>query len=140
VPRAPVKYADVLAQAGERVLGIFGGMNGLLFIEELARGGCGTMPSSATPEVFVDVYNAFVTGDRAQAESTFNHYLPLIHFENALAGRNLPKELLHMGGIIRSPHVRIPVPASWDPVTREHARALAQAYDLLALRYTGKQA
>jgi 4-hydroxy-tetrahydrodipicolinate synthase len=134
VPRAPVKFAEVLAQAGERVLGIFGGMNGLLFIEELARGGAGTMPSSAIPDVFVAVYHAFAAGNRTQAELIFNHYLPLIHFENALAGRNLPKELLHMGGIIRSPHVRIPVPASWDSVTCERARAMAQAYDLLVLR------
>ncbi len=135
VPRAPVKYAEVLALAGDRVLGIFGGMNGLLFLEELARGGCGTMPSSATPEVFVAVYDVFVAGERAKAEQIFNRYLPLIHFENALAGRNLPKELLHMGGIIRSPHVRVPVPASWDDTTRERARIMASEYDLLALRY-----
>jgi 4-hydroxy-tetrahydrodipicolinate synthase len=138
VPRAPVKFADVLAQAGPRVLGIFGGMHGLLFLEELVRGGCGTMPSSATPDVFVAVYNAFRAGNHAQAEQIFHRYLPLIYFENALAGRNLPKELLHMGGIIQSAQVRAPVPASWDDDTREHARSMAQAYDLLALRYLAR--
>ena len=134
VPRAPVKFAELLALAGPRVLGIFGGMHGLLFIEELARGGCGTMPSSATPEIFVAIYKAFVTGDHAGAEEIFNRYLPLIHFESALAGRNLTKELMHMGGIIRSAHVRYPVPPSWDVATHERAIEMAREYDLLALR------
>jgi 2-keto-3-deoxy-L-arabinonate dehydratase len=135
VPRAPAKFADTLALAGERVLGIFGGMNGLLFVEELARGGCGTMPSGAMPEVFVAVYDAFTAGDRTRAEELFRHYLPLIYLENALGGRNLPKEVLHMGGILSSTHVRIPVPQSWDETTRHRLRELAQRYDLLALRY-----
>lgn len=137
VPRAPAKFAEVLALAGERVLGIFGGTHGLLFLEELARGGCGTMPSSATPEVFVAIYAAFAAGEIAQAEAIFNRYLPLIYFENALAGRNLPKELMQMGGIIGSAHVRAPVPPSWDAATRERARRLAKQFDVLALRERG---
>lgn len=135
VPRAPGKFADVLALAGERVLGIFGGMNGLLFVEELLRGGCGTMPSGATPEVFVAVYEAFLVGDRTWADELFRRYQPLIYLENALGGRNFPKEVLHMGGIIRSAHVRAPVPASWDEATRQRMRDMVRAYDLLALRY-----
>ena len=135
VPRAPAKFAATLALAGERVLGIFGGANGLLFIDELARGGCGTMPSGATPEVFVAVYDAFMNGEREKAEALFRHYLPLIYFENSLGGRNFPKELLHMGGIIRSSNVRSPVPAAWDEPTRQRAHEMARQYDLLVLRY-----
>jgi 2-keto-3-deoxy-L-arabinonate dehydratase len=135
VPRAPAKFAATLALAGERVLGIFGGANGLLFIDELARGGCGTMPSGATPEVFVAVYNAFKNGEREKAEVLLRHYLPLIYFENALGGKNFPKELLQMGGIIRSAAVRSPVPAAWDEPTRQRAQEMAREYDLLVLRH-----
>jgi 2-keto-3-deoxy-L-arabinonate dehydratase len=133
-PRAPVKFGATLALAGERVLGIFGGANGLLFIDELACGGCGTMPSGATPEVFVAVYHAFMNGEREKAETLFRHYLPLIYFEHSLGGKNFPKELLQMGGIIRSAAVRPPVPASWDEPTRQRAQAMARQYDLLVLR------
>ncbi len=135
VPRSPSKIAETLALASDRILGIFGGMGGMTFIEDLDRGACGAMPSSALPEVFVGAYEAFVNGQRAQAQELINRYLPLIRFELHLAGKNLQKELLKMGGIICSAAVREPVPPSCDEATRQQMLELIRQFDLFALKY-----
>lgn len=136
VPRAPLKMAELLTLAGERVLGIFGGMSGITFFEELERGACGTMPSSAFPDVFANVYRAYCEGHRDLARERFEHYLPLIRFELHLGGRNFQKELLNLGGIIRSAQVREPAPPSWDESTRREMIEMVQRYDLLALHHS----
>lgn len=135
VPRSPTKIAETLALGGDRILGIFGGMGGITFIEELDRGACGTMPSSALPEVFTKVYEAYISGNRAQSQEIFNRYLPLIRFELHLAGKNLQKELLKMGGIICSAAAREPVPPSCDEATRKQMLELIPQFDLFALKY-----
>jgi dihydrodipicolinate synthase/N-acetylneuraminate lyase len=93
------------------------------------------MPSSALPEVFVRIWEAFNRGNRARAEEVFNHYLPVIRFELHLAGKNLQKELLKLGGIICSAMVREPVPPSCDERTRQQMLELIRQFDLFALKY-----
>ncbi len=136
VPRAPSKIAETLALGGDAIAGIFGGMSGITFLEELDRGACGTMPSSAFPDVFAKVYAYFHSGLRAEAAEIFFKYLPLIRFELHLAGKSVQKELLRLGGIICSANAREPVPPSWDEQTREQFLALLLDSDLLALNYT----
>jgi 2-keto-3-deoxy-L-arabinonate dehydratase len=135
VPRSPTKIAETISLGGDRILGIFGGMGGMTFLEELDRGACGTMPSSALPEAFVRVYEAFVSGNRAQSQELLNRYLPLIKFELHLAGKNMQKELLKMGGIICSAAAREPVPPSFDETTRQQMLELIRQFDLFALKY-----
>ena len=135
VPRAPLKMAELLRLAQERVSGIFGGMGGIMFVEELERGACGTMPSSALPDVFASIYRVFTRGETNAARDLFDRYLPLIRFELQLGGKDFQKELFHLGGIISSAHSRGPVPPSWDETTRQQMRALVSKYDLAALRY-----
>lgn len=110
-------------------------MGGITFIEELERGACGTMPSSAFPEVFIAIWNAFSEGNRGQAEELFNHYLPLIRFELHLAGKNLQKELLKLGNVICSATIREPVPPSCDEATRQEMLKLLHQFEPFALRY-----
>ena len=44
-------------------IGIFGGLGGVYFLEELQRGLRGVMTGFAFPEVLVDVYEAFRVGE-----------------------------------------------------------------------------
>ena len=62
-------------------IGIFGGLGGVYFLEELQRGSRGIMTGFAFPEVLLAVYEAFRAGDPAQAAALFDHYVPLIRYE-----------------------------------------------------------
>jgi 4-hydroxy-tetrahydrodipicolinate synthase len=80
---------------------IFGGLGGMFFLEELNRGAAGTMTGFAFTEILIAVYDAMQRGDKAEAVHIFDHYLPLIRFENQ-PGINLTirKEILYRRGAI----------------------------------------
>ncbi len=90
---------------------IFGGLGGMFLLEELRRGASGTMTGFAFTEILVAVYQAFTAGDHASAERIFDHYLPLIRFENQpVINLTIRKELLYRRGVIANPTPRQPFP------------------------------
>ncbi|MEW6579148.1 MAG: dihydrodipicolinate synthase family protein [Chloroflexota bacterium] len=92
----------------ERVA-IFGGLGGMYLLEELRRGAAGTMTGFAFTEILIAVYDAFCAGRMAEAERIFDHYLPLIRFENQpLINLTIRKELLYRRGAIACPALRDP--------------------------------
>src|SRR5262249_15490403 len=78
-PTAP-KVSDVL-RASEGTLSVLGGLNGQFLIEELERGALGTMPGSDLVQIFVEIWNRILAGEKAAAWNTFIRSLPLIRFE-----------------------------------------------------------
>jgi 2-keto-3-deoxy-L-arabinonate dehydratase len=134
-PNAPWKIAGLLDAAGSAFDGAFGGMNGTMLIQELDNGACGTMPSSSLPDVFARICELYREGQRAETVRLYRQYLPLIDFEARLAGRNTAKEILALGGIVRSAHVRLPGPVQLDPLARSALHDLLKDADILALRY-----
>jgi 4-hydroxy-tetrahydrodipicolinate synthase len=96
-------------------LAIFGGLGGMFLLEELRRGAAGTMTGFAFTEILVAVYEAFNAGDTTRAQRIFDHYLPLIRYENQ-PGINLTirKELLHRRGAIDHATPRNPFAAIDD--------------------------
>jgi dihydrodipicolinate synthase/N-acetylneuraminate lyase len=138
-PQSPYKMSGIRECAGDTV-GLFGGMGGIVFLEELERGACGTMPSAALLELGT-VYRMWVGGRREEARRLYyRKWLPFINFEVQLALRNITKEVLCMAGVIRSAHVRHPCPASFDDVTREQLRRLVGELDLQVFQYRGHRA
>ncbi len=90
-------------------LAIFGGLGGMFFLEELKRGANGTMTGFAFTEILVAVFRAFSEGRLADAERIFDHYLPLIRFENQpVINLSIRKELLCRRGAIAYPGLRSP--------------------------------
>jgi 4-hydroxy-tetrahydrodipicolinate synthase len=88
---------------------IFGGLGGMFFLEEMGRGAAGTMTGFAFTEVLVAVYRAFTAGDTAGASRIFDHYLPLIRYENQpIINLSIRKELLYRRGAIANPSLRKP--------------------------------
>lgn len=88
---------------------IFGGLGGMYLLEELGRGASGTMTGFAFTEILVAVYRAFKAGNRAQAEHIFDHYLPLIRFENQpIINLTIRKELLRRRGAMDTAYLRNP--------------------------------
>lgn len=111
----------------DRRAGIFGGLGGMYFLEELGRGAVGIMTGFAYTEVLARVYHLVLGEREKEAREQFFRYLPLIRFEAQLGvgGVGIRKEIFRMRRIIRSSRVRSPAP-SLD------AKTLQELEDLVA--------
>lgn len=88
---------------------IFGGLGGMFFLEELKRGAAGTMTGFAFSEILVAIYDAMQVGNLDVATRIFDHYLPLIRFENQPGiSLTIRKELLFRRGAIAHASPREP--------------------------------
>jgi 4-hydroxy-tetrahydrodipicolinate synthase len=88
---------------------IFGGLGGMFLLEELNRGAAGTMTGFAFTEILVAVFKAYGEGRRSDAERIFDHYLPLIRYENQpVINLTIRKELLRRRGAIANARLREP--------------------------------
>ncbi len=105
----------------EKRSGIFGGLGGMYFYEELARGATGIMTGFAYQEALARTYELFTEGGKREAQEYFFRYLPLIRFEAQLGvgGVGIRKEVFKMRGVISSSHVRFPAPALDEETLRE---------------------
>ena len=57
---------------------IFGGAGGAYCVEEFSRGSIGTMPGSTMPDVWVKIWNNFMSGEVEEAYKIQNRFSPLI--------------------------------------------------------------
>ena len=121
---APMKITQIRAVSKD--VRIFGGLGGMMFLEELRHGAIGTMTGFAFPEVLVDIFKKFTSGDRDGATAVFYKYLPIIRFENQpRINLALRKHIYHLRGVIASSRVR-------SPFTPVDADTLGDLDDLLA--------
>jgi 4-hydroxy-tetrahydrodipicolinate synthase len=99
---------------------IFGGLGGMFLLEELGRGASGTMTGFAFTEILVAVFQAYSESRKADAERIFDHYLPLIRFENQpVINLTIRKELLRRRGAVRTARLRDPFVAIDDGTQAE---------------------
>ena len=109
----------------EDKLGIFGGLGGLYFYEELLRGACGIMTGFAYPEILVRIYESFSKGKRDYSRSLFYSALPLIRYEaQPLVSLAIRKEILRRRGLIKTTVVR-------DPATKLDSESLKEINELV---------
>ncbi|MCH8115656.1 MAG: dihydrodipicolinate synthase family protein [Chloroflexi bacterium] len=128
-PPTPQKISLVVESTGGS-MGIFGGLGGAFFFEELRRGAIGTMTGFAYPEVLVAVHKYIAAGDVERARSIFYSWLPLIRYENSVGiGLAIRKEIIKRRGLMDTAHVRPPSPAI-DDATRAELDDLMNALDL----------
>lgn len=80
-PPAGHHISALLAAAGSRLLGVFGGAAGLYLMGELTRRATGCMPSAAVPDVLVAVVRDFAAGRVEAARTRYNRILPLLILE-----------------------------------------------------------
>jgi 4-hydroxy-tetrahydrodipicolinate synthase len=111
----PPKITRLRALIG-RSVAIFGGLGGVYFFEELARGADGAMTGFPYPEALGAIRAHFVAGRREEARALFYRWLPLIRYESqpgATPGTSigLRKEILRRRGWIADACVRPPAPA-----------------------------
>jgi 4-hydroxy-tetrahydrodipicolinate synthase len=125
---SPMKVSQVLAANPE--VRIFGGLGGVMFLEELRHGAIGTMTGFAFPEILVRIYRAHAAGDADAAAAIFYRYCPLIRFENQpRINLTLRKHVYHRRGVIASPRARAPF-AAVDPGTLADLDDLLRRLDL----------
>ena len=121
---APMKITQI--RAISRDVKIFGGLGGMMFLEELRHGAIGTMTGFAFPEILVEIFGKFTAGDRDGATEVFYKYLPIIRFENQpRINLALRKHIYHLRGVIASSRVR-------SPFTPVDSDTLADLDDILA--------
>ena len=102
------KMSRILGEAPDAI-GVFGGLGGLYFLEELQRGSRGIMTGFSWPEVLVGVYNSFGAGDVEGAAAIFDHYVPLIRYEfQPKIGLAYRKHVYQRRGIIDTTFIRPP--------------------------------
>ena len=127
----PLRVQEAVQQAGHTIT-VFGGSAGTYFIEELRRGGVGTMPWPSTPEVFVTIWDQWQAGDQAGALATFEQrLLPLLRVSSTglRLGHAINKEILKRRGVIKSAHVRAPS----DPLDALTERELSETLARLGI-------
>ena len=125
---APSKVSQV--RAANPNVKIFGGLGGMMFLEELRHGAIGTMTGFAFPEILVDIYRKFSAGDLDGATKVFYQYLPIIRFENQpRINLALRKHIYHLRGVIASNRVRSP----FTPVDADTLKDLDDIVNRLGL-------
>ena len=110
-----------------RRVSVLVGNGALYYPQELARGADGAMTGFAYPEMLVEVWERFATGDVDAAEDVFDAYLPLLRMEHQPgAGLAVRKALLHRRGAIASPTLRAPGASLTADDQREIERLVAR--------------
>ncbi len=97
----------LLRATGERLHGVFGGLNGIWLLGELDRGACGNMPNCALVDVQVQIYNLYEKGRRDDAEALHLRLLPLLVLGSQY-GVAFAKEVLWRRGVIHTKVARDP--------------------------------
>jgi 4-hydroxy-tetrahydrodipicolinate synthase len=119
-PPTPTKITALRRLPGGDRLRIFGGANGMYFVEELERGAIGIMTGMAFPGILVEILEAFGRGDRTSAHAVFDRYASYIRYEGQQGiGLALRKEVLRRRGAMASGTVRPPGPRLDDVTLAE---------------------
>ncbi|MEK9723737.1 MAG: dihydrodipicolinate synthase family protein [Rhodospirillaceae bacterium] len=133
-PGTAAKLRALIATAGDAVEGPFDGEEAITLMADLDAGATGTMSSALLPDLIKPVVEAHAAGDRAAAAAQYAKILPLINHENRQCGLRACKTAMKAGGVIKSDHVRHPLP-QMDAPTRDGLMELVAALDPLAARW-----
>jgi len=126
------KLSQLLAAAGPKLKGVFGGAGGRYLLLEHPRGVCGQMPGCHITDVVVRLWNALDGGDLAEAKRIFCLMGPIFALETQCPGI-VYKEVLRRRGVIQYAGSRNQVP---DVMDEHDHRALDDILDDLRPLFT----
>ncbi|MDH3235032.1 MAG: dihydrodipicolinate synthase family protein [Alphaproteobacteria bacterium] len=133
-PQVAAKLRGLVQMCGDFIDGPFDGEEAITLMADLDAGATGTMPSALLPDLIKPVLEAHRNGQRDDAAAAYARILPLINYENRQCGLRACKTVMMEGGVIRSDHVRHPLPPL-DPATQTGLLELARQLDPIALRW-----
>jgi 4-hydroxy-tetrahydrodipicolinate synthase len=116
----PNRFTETAELTGDS-LSMFGGANGVFFIEELRRGAKGTMQGIALCDIVRKTWDHFQAGDEIAAEQTWNLYQPLVKLYTLAEGQLywVAKEILRRRGVFTEAYPRLPAVKPDDGIFRE---------------------
>jgi 4-hydroxy-tetrahydrodipicolinate synthase len=126
------RISELLAAAGPRLDGVFGGSGGRCLVDELQRGACGLMSGCHLVDAQVRVFDLLRAGDVDGAQAAFVRQLPAQTIWGLL-GVGVAKEILKRRGVFTTTASRRPDHEldAHDHAQLDHALALVQQ-DLVA--------
>ena len=127
------RYVTSLMNLTNGGMDIFVGNAGFQLIESMDIGAIGAMPGCSMYDVYLDIYNHYVSGDREGAIELHNKILPMLNHirQNVEQIISFEKRILKKRGIIESDYCRKP---SYD--TDEYFDKLFEEfYEEMAARY-----
>jgi len=133
-PGTADKLRALLAAGGDAIEGPFDGEESIALMADLNAGATGTMSSALLPELIKSVVVLHRDGKVDDAADHYARILPLINFENRQCGLRACKTAMMEGGVIKSDHVRHPLP-QLGADSRRQLLELARGLDLTALRW-----
>ncbi len=103
-------YVTNLMKLTDGQMKIFVGNAGFQLIECMDRGAIGAMPGCSMYDVYLDIYNKYVNGDREGAIEVHNKLLPMLNHirQNVEQIISFEKRILKRRGIIESDYCRKP--------------------------------
>lgn len=103
-------YVTNLMKLTNGAMKIFVGNAGFQLIECMDRGAIGAMPGCSMYDVYLDIYNNYVNGDREKAIEIHNKLLPMLNHirQNVEQIISFEKRILKRRGIIETAYCRKP--------------------------------
>ncbi|HEY1611725.1 MAG TPA: dihydrodipicolinate synthase family protein, partial [Paraburkholderia sp.] len=133
-PQAAGKLRELIELGGDTIAGPWDGEEAITLLADLDAGATGTMTGGGYPDGIRQIYDAYMAGDVEEAAVRYQHWLPLINYENRQTGLAACKVLMKEGGVIASDTLRHPL-APVHPATREGLLKEARRLDPLVLRW-----
>ena len=132
--QAASKLRELIELGGDAVVGPWDGEEAITLIPDFDAGATGAMTGGGYPDGICKIVDAYTAGDTERAADLYEHWLPLINYENRQGGLLACKALMKEGGIIACDAPRHPlVPLS--PETRAGLLDAARRLDPLVLRW-----
>ncbi|GAB2886711.1 dihydrodipicolinate synthase family protein [Paralcaligenes ginsengisoli] len=134
MPGAASKLRELIRLGGDSIEGPWDGEEAITLLPDLDAGATGAMTGGGYPDGIKTIFNSYFSGNREEAVSLYQQWLPLINYENRQSGILTSKALMHEGGIIKAPNGRHPFPAMSEEV-RAGLIETARRLDPLVLRW-----
>ncbi len=126
-------YVTSLMELTNGTMDIFVGNAGFQLIECMDRGAIGAMPGCSMYDVYLDIYNKYISSDRKGAIEVHNKILPMLNHirQNVEQIISFEKRILKRRGIISSDYCRKPsynTDSFFDKLFDEFYDELAENY------------
>lgn len=126
-------YVTNLMKLSDGQMKIFVGNAGFQLIECMDRGAIGAMPGCSMYDVYLDIFNTYLSGDRKGAIEKHNKILPMLNHirQNVEQIISFEKRILQKRGIIKTAYCRKPSYNSdpyFDRLFEEFYEEMAKEY------------
>jgi len=134
VPGTAAKLRELIELGGDAIEGPWDGEEGITLLADLDAGATGAMTAGGYAEGFRAILDAYFAGRRDDAIAAYDHWLPLINYENRQCGLLAAKALLGEGRIIAFDGPRAPL-RPLHPAARAGLIEIARRLDAMVLRW-----